>query len=108
VIVPLAIAILWVWWSYRSLRTWPQRGEPRPHGFGKFWRLYVPLAVELCFVGAVWFLLPPTVQTPMATIALFAPDAFAVVVTTTGLAIGCAIARTVFALGLRPASVRAR
>lgn len=94
VMVPLLIAILWAGWSYRSLRRWQHRGEPPPHGLSRFWRLYVPLAVELCSVGVIWLLLPATVHTPMAAIALFAPDAFAVVVTITGLTVGCAIART--------------
>ena len=108
VMVPLLVAILWAGWSYRSLRSWQRLGEPNPRDRSRFRRLYVPLAVELCSVAAIWFHLPPTVQTPMATIALFAPDAFAVVVTITGVAVGCAIARTVFALGLRTASVRGR
>jgi hypothetical protein len=36
VIVPLLIAALWAWWSYRSLR-------------GR--RLYLPLAIDLSSIG---------------------------------------------------------
>ena len=106
--VPLLIAILWAAWSYRSLRRWQHRGEPHPYGLSRFWRLYVPLAVDLCAVGVIWILVPATVHTPMAAIALFAPDAFAVVVTITGLTAGCAIARTFFALRLRRAHPHTR
>ena len=81
---PLLVAVLWAWRSYR-LR-----------------RLYVPLAVDLCAVGAIWVLVPGAVQTPMAAIALFAPDAFAVVVTITGVTMGCAMAR-VWRLRVLPA-----
>ena len=108
VMVPLLIAILWAGWSYRSLRRWQHRGEPPPHGLSRFWRLYLPLAVDLCSVGAIWILVPATVHTPMAAIALFAPDVFAVVVTITGLTVGCAIARTFFALRLRRAHAHTR
>ena len=107
VMVPLVIAILWAGWSYLSLRRWQHRGEAHPHGLSRFWRLYVPLAVDLCSVGVIWILVPATVQTPMAAIALFAPDAFAVAVTITGLAAGCAVARTFFALRLRGAHAHA-
>ncbi len=98
VMVPLLVGILWAGWSYRSMRTWPHCGEPHPHGLSWFWRLYVPLAVDLCSVGVIWILVPAAVRTPMAAIDLFAPDVFAVVVTITGLTVGCAIARTFVAL----------
>jgi CubicO group peptidase (beta-lactamase class C family) len=108
VTVPLLIAILWAVWSYRSLRSWQRLGEPNPRGLSRFWRLYLPLAVDLCAVGVIWILVPATVHTPMAAIALFAPDAFAVVLTITGLSVGCAIARTFFALRLRRAHAQTR
>jgi CubicO group peptidase (beta-lactamase class C family) len=108
VMVPLLIAILWAGWSYRSLRTSPQRGEPRPHGFSKLWRLYVPLAVDLFSVGTIWILVPSTTRTPIAAIALFAPDAFAGGIAITGLIVGCAIARTFVALRLHRAHTRAQ
>jgi CubicO group peptidase (beta-lactamase class C family) len=98
VMVPLLIAILWAGWTYRSLRRWRHHGEPPPHGLSRFWRLYLPLAVDLGAVGALWILVPDTVHTPMAAIALFAPDVFAVIVTISCLAIGCAIARSFLAL----------
>jgi CubicO group peptidase (beta-lactamase class C family) len=98
VTVPLLVAILWAGWSYRSLRSGQRLGEPNPRGPSRFWRLYLPLAVDLCAVGVIWILVPATAHTPMAAIALFAPDVFAVIVTITGLTVGCAIARTFFAL----------
>ncbi len=53
--------------------------------------MYVPLAIELSSVCVIWILVPAIAHTPMATIALFAPDAFAVVLTITVIALGCAI-----------------
>jgi CubicO group peptidase (beta-lactamase class C family) len=108
VMVPLMIAILWAGWSYRSLRRWQPRGEAHRHGLYRIWRLYLPLAVDLSSVGAIWMLMPATAHTPMAAIALFAPDAFAVVVTITGLTVWCAIARTLLALRLRRAHAHPR
>lgn len=101
--VPLLIALLWAAWSYRLLRKWKDRREPHTYGLRRVWRLYVALAVDLCSVGLIWILIPAAVHTPMAAIALFAPDVFAVVVTITGLTVGCAIARTLFALRARQA-----
>ena len=86
VIVPLLIATLWAWWSYGSLRGW---------------RLYPAVVIDMFVVGLIWTLLPAWFQTPMATIALFAPDEFTVLVTITALAAGCAIARTVLTLRSR-------
>jgi hypothetical protein len=90
VIVPLLLATLWARWSYRSMRT-----SRRP---------YVPLAIELSSICVIWILVPAVVHTPMATIALFAPDAFAIVVTITAIALGCATARGF--LAFRPRRVR--
>ena len=86
VMAPLLIAILWTGWSYRSLS-----------------RLYVLLAVDLLSVGAIWILVPSTARSPIAAIALFAPDAFASGIAITGLIVGCAIARTFVSLRLRRA-----
>jgi hypothetical protein len=96
-VVPLLIVILWAGWSYLSLRRW-RRGEARSHGFSRFWRLYVPLTIDLCVAGLIGIIVPAAVQTPLAAIALFEPDVFAILVTTGGIAVGCAIARRVFAL----------
>ncbi len=81
-LVPLLIATVWEVWSLRS----PRR-----------WRLYLPLVIDVCVIGVIWIVVPARSQTPMATIALFAPDTFAVLVTITGLVGGCAIARTFMA-----------
>jgi CubicO group peptidase (beta-lactamase class C family) len=88
-LVPLLIATVWAVWAVWSLRS-PRR-----------WRLYLPLVIDVCLIGVIWIVVPARSQTPMATIALFAPDAFAVLVTITGLVAGCAIARTFIALRSR-------
>ena len=90
-LIPLLIAVLWVVWSYRSLRGW--------------W-LYAALAIDFCVIGVIWLVVPARFQTPMATIALFAPDEFVVLITITALAVGCAIARSVLALRSRQLRVR--
>jgi len=94
----LLIPILWIVGSTLSIRRWRQRGELPPRGRKRFWRLYLPLVIELCPVGLAWLLFPAQVQTPMATIALFAPDVFFVIVTLTVLSLGWAIARSFFIL----------
>lgn len=98
VMVPCVIALSWAGWCYRSLRRWQRRGEPTPRRLRRSWQLYAPLAVELSSVGAIWILLPAAMQTPVAAIALFAPDVAAVAVITTVVALGCATARTLFAI----------
>ena len=65
-LIPLLIAVLWVVWSYRSLWGW--------------W-LYAALAIDFCVIGVIWLVVPARFQTPMATIALFAPDEFALLIT---------------------------
>jgi CubicO group peptidase (beta-lactamase class C family) len=84
--VPPLLAILWAEWTHRSLRRWR----------------YVALAVELGSLGLIWVLLPLAVQTPMAAIALFAPDVFAGIVAATVIAVGCAAARTAAAFRSLP------
>jgi CubicO group peptidase (beta-lactamase class C family) len=94
----LLISILWIVGSYRSIKRWRQRGELPPHGNHRFWRLYLPLAIDLGPVGLAWILLPAQFHTPMATIALFAPDVFVVIVTLTVLSLGWAMARLYFTI----------
>jgi hypothetical protein len=94
----LLIPILWIVGSFLSIRRWHQRGELPPHGLNRFWRLYLPLAIDLCPLGLAWILFPAQFHTPMATIALFAPDVFVVIVTLTALSLGWAMARTFFTL----------
>lgn len=89
----LLIPIFWIVVSHLSIRRWRQRGELPPHGLNRFWRLYLPLAIDLCPLGLAWILVPAQFHTPMATIALFAPDVFGVIVTLTALSSGWAIAR---------------
>jgi CubicO group peptidase (beta-lactamase class C family) len=89
----LLIPILWIVGSNLSIKRWRQRGELPPHGIHRFWRLYLPLAIDLCPLGLAWILFPAQFHTPMATIALFAPDVFGVIVTLTALSLGWAMAR---------------
>ncbi len=92
-LIPILFSILWIVGSYLSIRRWRQCGELPPHGSRRFWRLYLPLAIDICPAGIAWILLPAQFDTPMATIALFAPDVFSVIVTITALSLGWAIAR---------------
>lgn len=96
----LLIPMLWIVASYLSIRRWQQRSELPSHGISRFWRLYLPLAIDCCPVVLAWIILPIQFNTPMETIALFAPDAYVAIVTLTVLSLGWAIAR-IF-LTLRP------
>jgi CubicO group peptidase (beta-lactamase class C family) len=89
----LIIPALWIAGSYFLVRHWQHRDELPPHGTRRFWRLYLPLGIDLLPVGIAWIILPAQVHTPMETIALFVPDAFTVIVTLTALSIGWALAR---------------
>ena len=102
----LLVPILWIAWSYRSIRRWRHRGELPPHGINLVWRFCVPLIIDLCPVGLAWVLVPARFHTPMKTIALFAPDAFLVIATTTALSLGWATARTFFTLNTRRDNAR--
>ena len=97
----LIVPILWIAWSYRSIRRWRHRGELPPHGISLVWRFCVPLIIDLCPVGVAWVLVPARFHTPMETIALFAPDAFVAIATITALSLGWAMARTFFTLNTR-------
>ena len=90
----LLIPILWGIGSYLSIRSWQHRGVLPPHGIGRFWRLYLPLAIDLCPLVLAWIVLPAQFHTPIETIALFAPDAYFVIVTLTALSLGWAMVRT--------------
>lgn len=94
----LLIPIVWIVGSYLAIRRWQHRGELPSHGIRRFWRLYLPLAIDILPVGIAWIILPAQFHTPIETIALFVPDAFIVIVTLTALSIGWAIARTVLTL----------
>jgi CubicO group peptidase (beta-lactamase class C family) len=89
----LLIPVLWIVWSYFSIRRWQQCSELPPHGISRFWRLYLPLAIDFCPIGLAWIILPAQFHTPMETIALFVPDVFVVIVTLTALSLGWAMAR---------------
>lgn len=97
----LLIPILWIVGSYLSIRRWRQRGELPPHGSHRFWRLYLPLAIDLCPLGVAWILVPAQFHTPMETIALFAPDVFFVIVTLTVFSLAWAVARLYLTLHSR-------
>jgi CubicO group peptidase (beta-lactamase class C family) len=102
--IPL-IFILWMAGSFLAIRRWQRRGELPPHGIHRFWRLFVPLLIDLAPLGLVWIILPSQFQTPMETIALFAPDAFAIIVMLTALSLGCALFRSFHTL--RPSRLMA-
>jgi CubicO group peptidase (beta-lactamase class C family) len=94
----LLIPLLWIVGSYLFIRRWRRRGELPPHGIHRFWRLYLPLAIDVFPVGIAWIIVPARFHTPMTTLALFAPDVFFVIVTLTVLSLGWAIARIFFTL----------
>jgi hypothetical protein len=94
----LLITSLWIVWSYLSIRRWHHRGELPPHGISRFWRLWLPLVIDLCPLVLAWIIVPVQFNTPMETIALFAPDVFFVIVTLTALSLGWAMARTFLTL----------
>jgi CubicO group peptidase (beta-lactamase class C family) len=99
-LVAILIPGLWIVGSYLSIRRWQHRGELPPHGIGFFWRLCLPLLIDLCPLGVAWIILPAQFETPIETIALFAPDVFIVIVMLTALSFGWAMARTF--LTIRP------
>jgi CubicO group peptidase (beta-lactamase class C family) len=94
----LLIPILWIVWSYLSIRRWQRRGELPPHGISRFWRLHLPLVIDFCPVALAWIIVPAQFHTPMETIALFAPDVFIVIVTLTALSFGWAMTRVALTL----------
>jgi len=96
----LLIPVLWIMWSYFSIKRWKQRGELPPRGTSRFWLLYLPLAIDFCPVALAWIIVPAQFHTPMETIALFTPDVFVVIIALTALSFGWAMAR-IF-LTLRP------
>jgi CubicO group peptidase (beta-lactamase class C family) len=94
----LLIPIVWIAWSYLSIRRLQRLGELPLRGIPRFWRLYLPLAIDILPVGIAWIILPTQFHAPIETIALFAPDAFIVIATLTALSIGWAIARAILTL----------
>jgi CubicO group peptidase (beta-lactamase class C family) len=89
----LLIPLLWIVGSYLFISRWRQLAELPPHGIHRFWRFYLPLAIDIFPVGIAWILVPARFHTPMTTLALFAPDVFFVIVTLTALSLGWAMAR---------------
>ncbi|MEQ8671851.1 MAG: serine hydrolase domain-containing protein [Aggregatilineales bacterium] len=100
-LAPLLIAIIWIAGSFLSVKRWRDRGELPPSSIRRFWRLYLPLVIDLCSVILVWIILPTLFHTPVETIALFAPDVFVIVVTLTALSLGWAMVRTFLTLHSR-------
>jgi hypothetical protein len=94
---------LWIIASYLSIRRWLHHGQLPPHGTRRFWRFYLPLAIDFIPVVFAWIIVPALFNTPMDMIALFAPDAYVILVTITALSLGWAVAR-IF-LTLRPSSI---
>lgn len=97
----LLIPALWIAGSYLAIRRWQHRGELPLRGIRRFWRLYLPLVIDVLPVGIAWIILPAQFHTPMETIALFVPDVFAVIVTLTALSLGWALARIFLTLHAR-------
>jgi hypothetical protein len=97
-LLPLLIAVAWLAGSVAFIRRWQRRGELPVRGWAILWRYALPLAVDLGLGGSAWMILPNRFQTPMATIGLFAPDVFAIIVSLTVLSLAGALGRSLFAL----------
>lgn len=96
----LLIPILWIVGSYLSIKRWQDRGDLPPRGIRRFWRLFLPLIIDLCPLVLVWIILPSQFEAPMEIIALSVPDVFVVIMILSMFSLGWAIAR-IF-LTLRP------
>jgi hypothetical protein len=96
VLLPLLIAVVWLASSLVFIQRWQRRGELPIRGWPIVWRYALPLTVDFGLGGAAWIVLPTRFQTPMATIGLFAPDVFAIIVLLTVLGLAGALGRSLF------------
>jgi hypothetical protein len=103
VLLPLLIAVVWLTGSYVLIQRWQRRGELPVRGWPIAWRYGLPLVVDLGLGGAAWIVLPIQFQTPLATIGLFAPDVFAILVLLTVVGLAGALGRSLFVF--RPSRV---
>ncbi|MBK9121906.1 MAG: serine hydrolase [Chloroflexi bacterium] len=94
----LLVPALWVAGSYASVRRWQRNGDLPPRGPRRFWQFYLPLTIDVLLAVFAWFVVPAQFDASMETVALFAPDAFAVIAIVTVVSIGWAVARTVLTL----------
>lgn len=99
----LLIPSLWIIGSYLSVRRWQHHGQLPPHGIRRFWRLYLPLAIDFFLIVFVWIILPAQFDTPIDMIGLVEPDVYVVIVVITVLSLGWAVARIL--LTLRSSSI---
>ena len=106
-LVILFIPLLWIVGSYLSMKRWQDRGELPVRGISRFWRLYLPLVIDLCPLVLVWIILPAQFDAPMEAIALFTPDVFVVILTLTVISLGWAMARIFLTLHSRRLTKRA-
>ena len=86
--------MIWIAGSYLFIKRWRQQGKLPPHGIQRFWRYFLPLAVDLFLASIAWIIVPRQFLTPMETIGLFTPDVFLIVVLMTVLGAGWALTRT--------------
>jgi hypothetical protein len=110
-LLALLIAVVWLTGSIVFNQRWQRRGKLPVRGWSILWRYGFPLAVDVGLGGAAWIVLPAQVQTPIATIGLFVPDVFAIIVVLTVLSLACALGRSVLVFrsshqaGLYPGTV---
>jgi len=88
------IPMIWIAVLYRFIRRWQRRGELRPHSIRLFWRFFLPLVIDLFPVILAWVIVPGQFHTSMATIGLFAPDAYILIVALTVFSLSWAAIRT--------------
>lgn len=92
-VAPLLVAVTWIAGSLLFIRRWQHRHELHADGVGLFWRLYLPLAIDLLPVILALIVLPSQLRTPMETIRLFAPDAYMLMITLAMISFGWALLR---------------
>jgi hypothetical protein len=95
-LLPLLIAVLWLAGSLVFIQRWQRRGGLLVRGWPLIGCYILPLAVDLGLGGAGWIVLPTQFETPLATIGLFAPDVFLILVLLTVLSLACALGRSLF------------
>jgi len=93
-LVPLLILSIWIAGSFLSIKRWQKQGKLPPRGAQRFWRYFLPLAIDLGLASLAWIVVPRQFLTPLETIGLFTPDLFLIMVLMTVLGAGWALART--------------
>jgi hypothetical protein len=95
-LAPLFILLVWIAGLYLFTQRWQWHGKLPLRGMARFWRYFLPLAVDLILASIALIHVPNQFLTPMETISLFTPDVFLIVLLITILGSAWAFARTSF------------